>query len=235
MRTRIDHKWMGFQSRSGLTLIELLAVIAIIGVLVGVIGFTFRGSDKARGLRAGQTVLASMLTVARGTAALKGATAYLLVNVDTKDADRYLRYLTVIYESVDVDGSSYSPKRWMAVNAGAYLPEGVFFVPDDIASRGITWSGEISGAPSRDFELSELIEPFATEVSLANGNWHGFSFTQYGTSSSRSLVLTTGKSRPSGVADPAVTIEFLNTEMVAGAKLRNYGNFTLAGSEADFQ
>ena len=37
MRTRIDHRWIGGRSRVGLTLIELLAVIAIIGVLIGLL------------------------------------------------------------------------------------------------------------------------------------------------------------------------------------------------------
>ncbi len=218
-----------------MTLIELLAVIAIIGVIVGVIGFTFRDSGKPYGLRAGQTVLASMLTVARGTAALQGTDAYILINVDTTDEDRYLRYLTVVYEVVDTNGASFTPQRWATVDAGASLPEDVFFVPDDVASRGITWTGVISGAPSKDFELSELIEPYATEVSLADGNWHGYSFSPFGTSDAGLLVLATGRSRASGLADPALVIELPNPKLVAGARLRNYGNYTLASSEEDFQ
>jgi prepilin-type N-terminal cleavage/methylation domain-containing protein len=221
--------------QGGFSLVELLAVIAIIAAVVGVIGFTFRGPTQSQALRSGQTILASMLTVARGQAAIQQAKSYFVVNVDAADEERYLRYATVIVELLDDEGNSHAPRRWISVTDGVFFPPGVFFVPHDVAGRGIAWTGEDSSAPSIAFSLGALIEPYASETGSGTVNWHGYAFSHFGTSANASLVLATGSTLPNPSGPPPFQIELLNPELVAGARMRQYGNFTLASSPEDFQ
>ena len=117
------------------TLIELLVVISIILIASSII---FIGGNS------GSWCVAEFFATyrirhrqgARGQAILKNAKTRLIIYADTaanRDDDKYLRYFGIIYES-EPDSN-----EWIAATQGTYLPEGIYFDPQQSTQNG-SWS-----------------------------------------------------------------------------------------------
>ena len=104
---------------SAFTLIELLTVIGIIAIFSGIVALALRGGDKSQARDASVSTLSSMITSARGHAALKGTRAAVLIHADTANPDRFQRYIVVCTENT-VTG------LWEPVDSGVTLPVGFF-------------------------------------------------------------------------------------------------------------
>jgi len=135
-------------NRKAFTLIELMVVVALIGILAAVIGFSLSGGSQAAALDNAQRNLLAMVQAAKANAVLEGAPARLIVYADTNPISssetgtvvpKILRYYGVIYSSTLSNGTVV----WTAANEGAYLPSGIYFVP----AQGSTFIGSGSLPP----------------------------------------------------------------------------------------
>src|SRR5690606_38032246 len=92
-----------------------------------------RGSEL-RALDNGIGLIRDMARVARAQAILNGQPARLIINYDETDSERFLRYVGIVArvaveQVVDDEGNVTSVGTWQAVDRGAYLPQGVYVVP----------------------------------------------------------------------------------------------------------
>lgn len=120
--------------KKAFTLIEVLVVIGIIAALVGVlVGVLGGGGSSSTALQASQGLMSSLLSSARGQAALTGYNAAVFINnTKTVGNDRYLRYCVVaVYKPTTSGGTTYT---WSPVTEGEYLPNGIFVVPHPVPS-----------------------------------------------------------------------------------------------------
>lgn len=124
--------------RKGFTLVELLVVMAIIGVVMTMAAGVLRDAGKGRSTESAVEMLESMIAEARATA--QGNDTYTRLIIaddpkDTSDTSRHLRYMTVqIYEPKSnkgtYDGTDVAQAgTWKSTSAGQMLPPGVFFSP----------------------------------------------------------------------------------------------------------
>lgn len=113
------------QLRSAFTLIELLVVIGVIALMVGVIGIGFSGSGGTVSLQSAQATMSSLMTGARGKAAITNGNSAIVLWGDPADADSYLRKLAVF---VLVDATN---DVWQQYGDAVYLPQGVYVVPPE--------------------------------------------------------------------------------------------------------
>lgn len=111
--------------RAGFTLIELLVVIGVIALIAGVIGMGFSGGGGTVALQGGQATLSSLVTGARGKAAISNGTTAIVVWGNPSDADSYLRKLAIV---VLVDATN---DIWQQRGDAVYLPQGAYVVPPD--------------------------------------------------------------------------------------------------------
>ena len=103
---------------------ELLVVLAVMGVMMGLIGFSLAGGDGAA-LSASQRQLLGLIQQTRAKAAIYGQPARLIVNNDETDTDKYHRYLEIVVRDAN------ESKKWRVQGEGKFLEDGVFFIPED--------------------------------------------------------------------------------------------------------
>lgn len=120
------------RSGIGFTLVEMLAVIGIIGVLGVAIGVALSGSGgSVASLGNAQRMVSSMFQAARTNAVMKGQDTAVIIykagggvagSPGKSDPEKYLRFIGIVYKDPDSN-------QWEPLNRGTYLPKGIYFVP----------------------------------------------------------------------------------------------------------
>ncbi|MGA0904047.1 MAG: pilus assembly FimT family protein, partial [Opitutales bacterium] len=121
--------WRGF------TILELLDVLAVMGVMIGALGFSFVGVNQSN-LGDAQRSLISLLQKARSLAVSNSVESRIIVMADSMDQDKYLRQVMLICQ--DKNNTSY----WQIVDDVFNLPEDVWFVGDEIMPDTQDWPSE---------------------------------------------------------------------------------------------
>ena len=80
---------------SGFTLLELLIVLAVMGLMMGLVGFSLLGGGGAE-LGAAQRELLGLVQQARSRAALSGSETRIIINNVEADIDKYHRYVELV-------------------------------------------------------------------------------------------------------------------------------------------
>jgi len=177
----------------------------------------FQGGDRSVALRSAQGTLVSLLTAARGQAALTGRNAAIAVQSDPR-LPGYLQCVTVAVRDV---GDS----AWIPADDWLQFPTGVYVLPSTepsgpLTAPGADWTGLRSSA------LSAATETVNSVTSLV------LSFTPRGTvSGGGNIVLTTAERLPPGAGAP---IRFLQPDAVRGVSVSSYGIVTLIDDRAGF-
>lgn len=150
---------------------ELMVVMAIIGVMMTMAASVLRDSGKGRGLESGVDMLESMVREARATAQGNDCYTRLIIAKDEKNKtqdSRHLRYMTVqmkqknenargTYDGTDVSGEGV----WRSTSAGVTLPPGVYFSPT--YSTSVKWM-EGSGGDMLGQDVTRLAGKGQTAV-----------------------------------------------------------------------
>jgi len=130
------------------TLVEMLAVVALIGILATVVGLSLSGGGQGMALASAQQSVLLMVQAARSSTQRQKTRARLVIYADknavpgtdptsaTKNP-KVMRFFGVIYAESD---DPVLPKQggvigrpaqtWVSANDGAMLPEGIYFVPN---------------------------------------------------------------------------------------------------------
>lgn len=139
--------------KRGFSLIELLAVVALIAFLAGGIGLALGGGGGS-GLAGAQKTLATMIGAARAQAAVSQSETILAVYATrppSGDKDNYLRLMQVFRNETTGEATA----TWVPVGNPVWLPRGVYVVPtatNGLLAQGVVW-------PSNPPLLSSLTGP----------------------------------------------------------------------------
>lgn len=153
MISRSDRLKNSGRSQSGFTLLELVVVLSIM-VILSTMGFVaYEATAPPGAVNAGRNTLHGLMRFAREQAIMRGSNAMLIINYDSSDADKFLRYAGVIVEE------EYNSTNWKAAHSGVYLPKGVYFVPQ---------SGE--GADGFEFDAQWLLADVRSQYHCSNGD-----------------------------------------------------------------
>lgn len=131
MRAFGPARWRGGR---GFTLIELLAVLSLIVILTGAVGYALLGGGGSPTGTA-ERLAGAVFTGARNQALLRGAPARVLIHADLAEPDRYLRQVAVVYWE---PGNAQEGRSagWVSPGITETLPRNVFFVPEVALAEG---------------------------------------------------------------------------------------------------
>ena len=104
-------------------MLELLVVLAVMGVMMGLIGFSLWGEVEMN-LNSAQRELLGMIQKARSQA-LTGRETRLIVWNDSADEDKYHRYLEIITQDLN------DTESWVVAGEGEFLTDRIYLVPSD--------------------------------------------------------------------------------------------------------
>ncbi len=125
--------------RKGFTLVEMIVVMAIIGVIIGVGASGMKGLTEAKGVSSGVSIADSIFSEARSSAIGNGLSTRVAFLSDSsvkgKDEEKYLRLIVVFQRNIENE-------RWEPTGRGLSLPGKTFY--DEVASVS-------SGTDTMDF------------------------------------------------------------------------------------
>lgn len=223
----------------GFTLIELLVVIGLIGILAAGIGIALRDGNPTAALKAGQNSITTLVSSARGQAALNQSDAMVIVDVtpDTATSDTCLRSLQVVVRA----GPGLD--QWRSVGNPIILPAGIYVVPPPSSSiTGVTFSGSwtdtrkskgfqtTSGGAITERAYDAVAYPYYPTNAFSGRSYLRFQvFNSLGqVSNPATLLVTSGKK----TGPSAVSLD--NSEMVRGLLVSRYGVATLINESSTF-
>ena len=209
------------------TLIELLVVLGLIALLMGGLGLGLREGQAAGALQTGQGMMASLLSAARGQAALTQRRVLLVVEAEAESED-FLRRIHLVYETTP--GSD----RWEGRSDGVLLPAGIFVVPGLANVSGAAFAAGSAAWPAR--RRSSLEPAMAGRITTPTGQGGGylrmtapFEVAESGAAGGgERLVLAVARRTATGV-------EFANPEAVRGVVLSSYGVAVLVNEGVGFE
>ena len=119
--------------RKGFTLVELLAVMAIIAILLSLASVGISRIGKGQGVTAGLAIGEGLLAQARILAMNQNAPARLIIHGDLRDQnpldrERYRRMMMVVYQTTDEEGRIIP--EWKRAGSPTSLPKGVYYSPE---------------------------------------------------------------------------------------------------------
>jgi prepilin-type N-terminal cleavage/methylation domain-containing protein len=207
----------------GVSLVEVMMVLALIALLLRLAAGGWQGSNSDRVLRAAQGAIAGRLESARIGAALRQRPGRLLVLADLPGngaPDQRLRQCLVVVASPEDDG------LWIPQGEPTLLPEPVRVVPPSAPAM----------APPRawgDAPRSSVAAPVAVRVRFAGGEradrYHVVEFTPRGTAVGATLLLSPAR-RP-GDEGP---VQFIEPADLLGIRISQYGFLTLLSDAGAF-
>ena len=222
---------MDKSKKQGFTLLELLVVLAVMGIMMGLIGFSLLGGGGNE-LGAAQRELLGLVQKARSQAALTGKETRLLVSNDSSDEEKYHRYLEIVTE--DTNGSG----AWEVAGEGQFLTDGIYLVPSDesFSLQGNDWREDAfsvwSNADNENFTLEDAFKGKRAEGGQKSFNYLAFDRSgnlicqedASGIPLSPMLVLGVGEPNP---VDEDKPIRFNNSNSIAGILMRRFGGFAI--------
>ena len=124
-----------FENNRGFTVLELLVVLAVMGVMIGALGFSFIGANQS-GLGDAQRSVLSLLQKARVLAVSNSVESRILVSADIDDSEKYLRQAKLVI--LDQNNSNH----WQIVEDNFYLPQDTWFVGGDLTPDLPEWPSD---------------------------------------------------------------------------------------------
>jgi len=177
------------------TLVEMLVVVALIGILAAVVGFSMKSGTQGMSLGNAQRGLMSMIRAGQMAAQVHQTRARLIIFADQNNwisgdsptaaaiNSKLLRFYGVIFAKSDdptlpaETGSPGKPYQlWQAFNEGAELPEGVYFVPSKTSgfASNLPPFANTKNAVTSDFTYSpppSLDDHFGTTTGMMQINF----------------------------------------------------------------
>jgi prepilin-type N-terminal cleavage/methylation domain-containing protein len=217
-------------NKRGFTLIELLVVIGLIAVLAGGIGLSLGGGDKSNGLKNAQNIISSLLSGARGQAALSQTDAALVVNVTTTD-DNFLRELRIVKKNTG--------NQWIVAGNPVFLDKGVYLVPSQASGLPLanvlfdTANGAWTDLYSTAYDTADIGPLFYDDLGQNQVSSSKYrilrSFTSLGTTTDGKIILSSAE-----LTGPN-QLKFNNPNNVRGVKISKYGVTTLINEAEGFK
>lgn len=234
------------KSRKGFSLVEMLAVIGIIGIMAVIIGVSFTGTNETVALGNAQRIGASVFQSARSIAVLRQQPTRVIIYADHgEDSKKFLRYMGIVYLSENAtDPENPAPGDWIPANQGTYLPEGIYYIPEGGATdtTGLIADNLEGGVdlltsnPKYDkSSATDIMEASFPIVGGTNNDFYFYEFDANGMSENPggNFVINAGSITLDGNGDEAV--EITNPFAVAGFAIRRIGGITLFSDYDEIQ
>jgi prepilin-type N-terminal cleavage/methylation domain-containing protein len=232
----------GWTGKRAFTLLELLVVMAVMGLMMGFIGFTLLGGGGEE-LGSAQREVLGLVQQARTRAALSGAETRLIVSAEENDLERFHRYVELVVKDTC---ATTNESKWLVMGEGMILPDGVFFVPEDDSFCEVSdeWKEDaytVWSSNDDDFELMDIFKGERKEGGGTKFRYLAFSSigsviypSANGGSSLQKpprLVIANGSPNPVSTGKP---IRFIDPDTIAGILMRRFGGFAVLSPD-DFK
>lgn len=221
--------------RRGFSLLELLVVLAVMGVMMGLLGFSFLGSSS-KNLGLAQRNILSLVHKARFLAMSSGLETRIIVNAESSDAEKYLRYAEII--TLDRNSSISGVETWLVDETSRVtLPEDIWFVADGIESDNAEWASNglciwSASLEEDDFLLSDPARgKRIEEVGAGSVRYHYLSCNVQGVFLSPTypsmprLAFAKGSLTPG--AGGLLSPKFVNQQDIAGIQFQPFGGIIM--------
>lgn len=221
--------------QKGFSLLELLVVLAVMGVMMGLLGFSFLGSSS-KNLGLAQRNILSLVHKARFLAMSSGLETRIIVNAENSDSEKYLRYAEII--SLDRNSSTTGIQTWLVDETSRVtLPEDIWFVADGIESDNAEWASNglciwSASLEEDDFLLSDPAKgKRIEEVGAGSARYHYLSCNVQGVFLSPTypamprLAFAKGSLTPR--AGGSLSPTFVNQQDIAGIQFQPFGGIVM--------